>query len=244
MVISAVSYLNTKPFLYGLLHHPIKEEINLVLDIPSICASKLASGEADLGLVPVAVIPHLSNPHIISDYCIGAVGAVRTVCIYSDVPLEAVTHIYLDYQSRTSVALAQILLRDYWKKQVEFLPAPQGFERNISGTTAGVIIGDRAIEAELRHKYSYDLSAAWLEHTGLPFVFAAWVANRPLDPNFIARFNIALKMGLDHIPELIFLLPTEFPHFSLRDYYTKYIQYDLDEAKRKGLALFLEQIKL
>jgi chorismate dehydratase len=85
----AVSYLNTKPLLYGLLHSPLAEQIDLQLQIPSVCASKLQRGEADLGLVPVAIIPELSNPHILSDYCIGTHGTVRTVCLFSERPWKS-----------------------------------------------------------------------------------------------------------------------------------------------------------
>ena len=77
--ISAVSYLNTKPFLYGLFQSGMEDSIDLSLDIPSECARKLVAGEVDLGLIPVAVIPQLKTPHIISDYCIGTEGAVKTV---------------------------------------------------------------------------------------------------------------------------------------------------------------------
>ena len=81
--VTAVSYLNTKPFLYGIFNHGLEEELDLELNIPSVCAQKLRDGEVDLGLVPVAIIPQLIRPHIISDYCIGTVGAVKTVCLYS-----------------------------------------------------------------------------------------------------------------------------------------------------------------
>ena len=109
--ISAVSYLNTKPFLYGLFQTGIDKEINLSLDIPSLCAQKLENGEVDLGLIPVAAIPNLAEAHIISDFCIGTLGPVKTVCIYAQVPIENLTHLYLDYQSRTSVALVQYLIK-------------------------------------------------------------------------------------------------------------------------------------
>ena len=68
--ITAVSYLNTKPLLYGLLQSEVAKQIDLSLDIPAVCAQKLLNQEADLGLVPVAIIPELDTPHIISDFCI------------------------------------------------------------------------------------------------------------------------------------------------------------------------------
>ena len=88
--ISAVSYLNTIPFIHGLKQSELIHNIDLQLDYPSICADKLINGEVDLALVPVAIIPTLKEAHIISDYCIGADGAVDTVCLYSDVPITEI----------------------------------------------------------------------------------------------------------------------------------------------------------
>jgi chorismate dehydratase len=243
MRISAVSYLNTKPFLYGLFKSNIAQEIDIQLDIPSVCAQKLISGEVSLGLIPVAAIPQLPEVHIISNYCIGAVGKVRTVCIYSQVPMADITHLYLDFHSRTSVALAQILLKSYWEKDLVYLKAEEGFEQNINGTTAAVIIGDRAFEAELKHySYIYDLSEAWMAHTGLPFVFAAWVSTKPLSDTFVNAFNEALGKGISDIPELIYILPNTAAHVNLYDYFTHNISYDLDAAKQKALTLFLQKL--
>ena len=103
--VSCVSYLNSQPFIYGLKNNSIINEIELSLDVPSVCAEKILSGKADIGLIPVAVIPQLKESHIISDYCIGADGKVETVLLLSDVPLEKIKSILLDYQSRTSVLL-------------------------------------------------------------------------------------------------------------------------------------------
>ncbi len=238
-----MSYLNTKPFLYGLLQSDISQEITLSLDIPSECARKLRDGEADLGLIPVAGIPELHTPHIISDYCIGAVGAVKTVCIYSDVPINAVETLYLDYHSRTSVELTKILLKKYWHTSPCFQKSDDAYLDKISGTTAGLAIGDKTIGLDKKFRYVYDLGEAWENYTGgLPFVFAAWVSNRPLPEIFLKKFNTALQAGLNHIPELIYLLPTQENGFDLKEYFTKYISYDFDAQKHKALSRFLSEI--
>ncbi|MEN0002705.1 MAG: menaquinone biosynthesis protein [Bacteroidota bacterium] len=240
--ITAVSYLNTKPLLNGIFHSPIADQIDLQLNIPSVCAQKLKEGSADLGLVPVAIIPELSHPHIISDYCIGTVGAVKTVCIYSQVPIEEVDKIYLDFHSRTSAALTKVLLKEYWHLSPKLESAQEGYIEHIQGTTAGLVIGDRTIGLENRFAYVYDLGEVWQQHTGLPFVFAAWVSNRPLDPDFIEAFNIALKKGLSLIPQLMYLLPSPAPGFDLEAYFTQHISYELDAGKRLALQQFLEAI--
>ena len=178
--VSAVSYLNTLPFLYGINNSEIKSQLDLSLDMPSDCAKKLLSGEVDLGLVPVAILPQLKEYHIVSDYCIGAVGNVDSVALYSDVPLNEIKEIYLDYQSKTSVNLVQILAEKYWNISPKWINAKAGFENKIQGTTAAIIIGDRTFNLPKSYQYKYDLAEQWLEFTGLPFVFACWVANKEL----------------------------------------------------------------
>lgn len=241
MRLSAVSYLNTKPFIYGLFRSDLAGEIDLSLDIPSVCAQKLLKGEADVVLAPVAVIPELPEAHLVSDYCIGSVGKVKTVCIYSERPLSEVRQIYLDFHSRTSVALTQILCEKYWNIRPEFIPASAGYESRIGGDTAGLIIGDRTIGREIRHAYTYDLGEAWTDWTGLPFVYAAWVSVKPVHPDLLARFNAALQTGLDHIPQLTKILPT-IPGFDVEKYFRENISYDLDDAKWLALNRFLEMI--
>ena len=240
--VAAVSYLNTKPFLYGIFDHGLEAELELQLDIPSVCAQKLTDGEVDLGLVPVAVIPQIETPHIISDYCIGTVGSVKTVCLYSDCPLEEITEVFLDHHSRTSVELLKILMQEHWKIRPVEIPAKDGYIDLIKGSRAGLVIGDRTIGLEKRFSYAFDLGQAWEDFTDLPFVFAAWVSNKPLSPDFVARFNKALAAGLDHIPQLVYLLPQPEADFDLETYFTHYISYDLDASKRKALDLFLKKL--
>ncbi len=240
--VTAVSYLNTKPFIYGLFQTGLDAILDLQLDIPSDCAKKLASGEVDLGLVPVAMIPELENAHIISDFCIGCDGLVKTVSIFSDYPIESVDHLLLDYHSRTSVALAKVLLEEFWKVKVKTIPAKPGFIQKIKGKTAGLVIGDRAIGLENQYEYVYDLGDYWKKHTGLPFVFAAWVSTKPLGKDFIRQFNFALQSGIANIPKLVYLLPSPQYDFNLSDYFQKYISYELNAPKKEALELFLSKI--
>ncbi len=242
--VTAVSYLNTKPLLYGILRSPVARQLQLSLNIPSACARMLQTGEADLGLVPVAVLPELDEWHLLSDYCIGANGAVQTVCLFGDRPLEEWTTVYLDYHSRTSVELARLLLRDYWQRpDLRLVPAHPGYEGLLGGNTGGLVIGDRTIALEQRLPFVYDLGEAWMDYTGLPFVFAAWVSRRQLPEAFVADFNAALHLGVSLIPELKYLLPSPHPDFDLENYYTHHISYELDEPKRQALRLFLQYLR-
>lgn len=240
--ISAVSYLNTKPFLYGIFQSDLEDLIDLSLDMPSECARKLVAGEVDLGLIPVAAILQLKTPHIITDYCIGTEGEVKTVCIYSNCPIEEISHLYLDYQSRTSVSLTQYLVQHYWKINPTFINASAGFETKIKDRTAALIIGDRTIDLDKKYPYVYDLGAIWKEHTGLPFVFAAWVSNKKLSDSFITKFNQALELGIKKRHQVAQLFQSSYPSFSLDDYYNKYIDYQLTTKKQEALTLFLKLV--
>lgn len=239
--VGAVSYLNTKPLLYGIKRSSVLDKIELIEQYPSSIASMLLEDKIDVGLVPVAIIPQLKEAHIVTDFCIGAEGAVGSVCLFSEVPIEQVEKVFLDYQSRTSINLFKVLIKEYWKKEVVIEDAKPGYQKEIKGTTAGVVIGDRAFEQRSVSPYIYDLAEAWKDYTGLPFVFAAWVANKPLPVDFIEEFNAANKYGLNHMDEVIAENP--YPLYDLKRYYTQDISYQLTEDKRKGLELFLNKLK-
>ncbi|HEY4064287.1 MAG TPA: menaquinone biosynthesis protein [Puia sp.] len=238
----AVSYLNTKPLLYGIERSPIRKDIDLVIDYPSRIAAMLLNDELDMGIVPVAVIPQMREYYINGDYCIGSNGSVASVCLFSDSPIERISTVLLDYQSRTSVQLARILLKEYWKISPVLLDAGKDFRDEIKGTTAGVVIGDRALEQRKISPYIYDLGEAWKALTGLPFVFAAWISNRPLDPIFIKEFDKANGEGIRHIDAVVAENP--YPVFNLHDYFTKYLNYELDDKKRQGLKRFLHYLNV
>jgi len=240
--VAAVSYLNTKPLLFGIRKHPVFQNIDLVEGYPAAIAEMLTSGEVDIALLPVAAVLKLKEWHIITDTCIGCEGPVASVCIFSECPIEDIEEVYLDYQSRTSINLAKILLKEYWKVDVRFVSAAgEDFRKRISGTTAGVVIGDRALEQRLKSSHAYDLGEAWKAHTGLPFVFAAWIANKPIPKDFEKQFQSANELGLSHIDEVIAANP--FPHFDLGSYFRKFIDYKLDDRKKMGMHLYLEKLK-
>lgn len=241
--ISAVSYLNTLPFVYGLKNSGLSG-YDLQLDNPSECARKLINGQVDIGLIPIAAIADIDHPHILTDYCIGADGAVRTVNILSDVPINEVKRLYLDYQSRTSVLLAKILVSKWWKMKPELLDAFPGYENEISGDTAGLVIGDRVFTESKKHSYSYDLAKEWKEMTGLPFTFALWVANKKLPTEFLENFKAALRFGLSNKDKAVELYTGHnVSKEELTDYLENAINYEYDHAKDEALQLYLQLVK-
>jgi len=215
--------------------------MELSVDYPAMIARQLIEGSVDVALVPVAVIPKMQEHHIISDFCIGAEGPVASVCLFSDVPLREIKRIYLDYQSRTSVALLKLLVRDHWKLNVELVQTSGDYQHLIKDTHAGLVIGDRALEQRKRSPYIYDLAEAWMRFTSLPFVFAAWVSNKPLPIAFIQEFNNANSIGIHNIPAVVAENP--YPLFDLTAYYTHHISYPLTPAKRQGMQRFLSYLQ-
>lgn len=226
--------------MYGIKRSGLMDKIELIEDYPANIAAMLLNNQIDVGLVPVAIIPALKDAYIVTNYCIGAEQAVASVCIFSEVELGKVERIMMDYQSRTSVNLCKILLKHYWKKDVEIIDGGKDYLNNINGTTAGVVIGDRALEQLSIKPFVYDLAEAWIAFTGLPFVFAAWVANKRLPDDFLDGFNMANAYGLKHLDEVVAENP--FEPYNLMQYYTQNISYPLDEQKLKGMNLFLSYL--
>lgn len=240
--VGAVSYLNTKPLLYGIKNHPVSKDIELLEDYPAKVAQMLADGKIDVGLIPVAAVPKIAGAQIITDYCIGSEGPVASVCLFSESPIEQVEKVLLDYQSRTSVALAKILLKEFWKQDVDFIAATgEEYREAIKDTTAGVVIGDRALQQRQRSKYIFDLGEAWTTHTGLPFVFAAWITNKELPEEFIQQFNEANGSGLEAIDEVVRQNP--YPYYNLDQYFKRNISYSLTTSKKEGMSLFLKKLQ-
>lgn len=237
--VSIVNYYNTTPFIYGIKHTGFQSLVELQLDIPSVCAQKIKNREVEIGLVPVAILPELKNYHIITDFCIGAVGKVDSVKLFSEKPLEELTHILLDYQSKTSVKLVQVLNKYFWKKNIQFLNASKGFETTINDTTGGIIIGDRTFGLK-SFPYEYDLAEEWQKYTQLPFVFACWVSNVQLDNQFIDTFNKALGFGVNNIEDSVLEFPNSTPNFDPLDYLKYKISYQFNSDKKVALAKFLD----
>ena len=238
-----VSYLNTRPLLLGMEQSPFKERIELMKAYPAQIAQALLDDTIDIGLVPVAVMPLLKHPQLVSKYVIGTEGEVASVALFSQVPMDQIEKVYLDYQSRTSVALAKILFKQFWKKEVEFLNATEGYINQIHGNTAGIIIGDRALASLDKFEYIFDLGSAWKAYSGLPFVFAAWVSNKSIPLEFMEAFDTANAYGLAHLDEVIALIPANEQVVDLHKYYTKNISYSMTDEKKKGLESFLRLIQ-
>jgi chorismate dehydratase len=244
--ISAVRYANTYPFIYGLTESGFYRKAIIETDHPSDCAAKLISGRVDLGLIPVGAIPMMKESHIISDYCIGANGRVRTVQMMSNYPFPDVKKVFLDYRSGTSVRLVKVLAGNFWKTDFSWIDTSEGFDfHSIGKNEAVVLIGDQCFEYENQYLYKCDLADEWKKYTGLPFVFACWVSNRYLSADFIEDFNNALSLGVRNIKLVAERYGScgSITEAELREYLTKNIDFVLDNKKREAMNLFLDLLK-
>ena len=237
--IAAVSYLNTIPFIYG-LRHASSLDGNLTLCPPAECADMYLRGEVDVALVPAAVAAGLKNTQIITDYCLGAAGEVRTVVLMSDTPVEKVRRVFLDPHSRTSVQLAGWLAANKWNITPEWVVL-EGYDNLKGRLCAGdgcVLIGDKVFDHEGEFAYRYDLAAEWRQATGLPFCFAVWVARKGTPYSVVDELQRAFTFGMEHIYEAVVEAGYEGKEYDAYRYLTVNMDFLFDEQKRRALKKF------
>jgi chorismate dehydratase len=242
--ISAVSYLNTFPFVYGIQNSGLLKDYQLELDIPSLCARKLKNNLVDIALIPVGALSDFPSYEFVTNFCIGAVSAVKTVLLLSNKPLNEIREIGLDYDSRTSVQLVKVLAKHYWKidpKWKDLQPEQAAQESSIEAIVA---IGDKTFNLAGKYPYRYDLAEEWIRFTSLPFVFAAWVTTKSLPKSRQTELNNALEFGVNHIKDTLRFFKDKLPlGEDCQSYLEKNISYSFNEEKKKGLNLFLSYLQ-
>lgn len=235
--IAAISYLNTIPFIYGIRHEG-NLRADLSLSTPADCVKSFIEGEADIALLSSAVVPSLKGAEIITDYCIGASGAVRTVVVVGNTPISKVRRIWLDSHSRTSVQLVGWLAANRWKIAPEWLLLDDYslLDRPQEGD-AFLLIGDKVFENEGRFAYSYDLAEEWKAQTHMPFAFAVWVGRKGLPYEIHDALQHALTFGIEHTYEAIAESPYADRPYAY-DYLTRNIDYVFNADKHRALEKF------
>jgi chorismate dehydratase len=254
MRIGAVSYLNTKPLVYGLqdLVQPAGKSTaprhELVFDLPSRLADQLAAGELDVALIPS--VEFFQNPDytIVSDACIACRGPVRSVKLLSRVPLEAIRTLALDEGSRTSAVLAQILLREQFGLSPELVPFPIDAAPESIAADALLMIGDRAIHPPAgQYVAEWDLGDVWCRWAELPFVFAMWVSGAGFQParneelaELCTILGHARDSGVAHVDQIA---RAEHARFGLSyddclTYLRDHLHFTLGPRELAGLRLF------
>ena len=240
--ITAISYYNTLPFIYGLTHSGLLTDYELNLEVPSVSAKRLSADEADIGLIPVGALPGIPGYHLISNLCIGADKDVKSVLLLSNVALQNLKTIYLDTDSLTSVNLVRILAQKYWKISPQWKSLTE-LKGRLSQEEGMVLIGDKTFGLAGQYLFCYDLAGEWIKFTGLPFVFAVWISRKPLPAHFEKSFQSALAWGVDHREKSVIM--AEKLHITeqeLISYLKNDISYSLDQQKVKGMELFLKYL--
>lgn len=252
--ITAVNYLNTLPFKYGLMHTPsIFEWADINYASPYECAKMLIHRQTNIALAPVAVLSLDTSLQILTPFCLSTNQVVKSVKLYSKKNIDAIKSIILDYQSLSSVYLTKVLMQYHWKKEVQYIQGYEGFEKKLEQADAMVVIGDRTFELNGQFEYEYDLATEWYRFYGKPFVFAAWITNTPLDEIQLQQLHSSFEYGLSHINECVeeaMQLPALLPHINdtkkrqiIYEYLTENMQYHLTEDRKNSLFYFLQLIK-
>ncbi len=178
--------------------------------------------------------------YILSDYCIGSIGKVNTVVLFSNCPLDRIKEISLDTDSRTSVQLVKILAEKHWKISPFWKPIHFNGSEILPEST--VAIGDKTFELKGKYKYVYDLGEEWFVFSKLPFVFACWVSVKKIEDEIIHKLNQSLAFGVTNKLKAV-VEHKDVYKTNVVEYVEKYISYELDENKRKGMVLFLNYLK-
>lgn len=240
--IGVVSYLNSKPLLEDLAE--LLPDAELRLDYPSRLADDLAAGRLDVALIPSVEFFRGEGYEIVSDACVAACGPVLSVKLYSRVAPAEIGSLALDSGSRTSAALARILLAERFGLHPRLEPLALGQTTQDTTADAVLLIGDRAMfPVEEEFTATWDLGQEWFAWTGLPFVFAVWAARPGLDCRELEAVLSAARDRGGRSLEAI--ARREAPLLGLPlattiQYLTKNLHYRLSSAERSGLRLFHE----
>lgn len=238
-----MSYLNTIPLVWGMLHGQQRGQFDLDFRIPSGCADQMATGEADIGIVPSFELTR-QDLEIIPGTGIACHQAVRSILLISSRPAGEIRTLAADSSSRTSVQLARIVLERKFGARVETTPHPPDLEAMLQNADAALIIGDPALRIEpaaLPYRV-YDLGAEWVEMTGLPMVFAVWAARRGVVTEEVAAaFRESCAFGRANLDAIMQSESARrgFAPELVRQYLERHIVHELGGRDYEGLKRFL-----
>jgi len=239
--IGAVTYLNSRPLVYSL--DELAPWAEVVMDHPSRLADGLAAGRFDVALIPS--IEYLRTPGyvIACDACVACKGPVRSIKLYGRVPVNRIRTLALDEGSRTSVAMTRILLKERYGLEPELERLPVGATLSETSADAAMLIGDRGmVPVNGAFEFVWDLGDEWCRWTGLPFVFAMWIARPRLDGRVAEALGAARDEGVRHLDAIA---RREAPRLGIaesdcRSYLRDHLRFRLGDRERRGLETFYQ----
>lgn len=240
-----MSYLNTVPLIWGIEHGAEGGIFDMNYALPSECADQLASGEADIGIVPVIEMARQKLDYFRSTG-IACRGAVRSILLISKVPFHEIKTLATDTGSRTSVMLARIVLAEKYGARPKLISRRAELAPMLGEADAALVIGDPALRldpATLPFE-TLDLGLEWTRMTSLPMVFAVWSGRKEvMHPRYEEAFLSSCRAGIAHLDEIV---ERQSPirgvsEQLVREYLTRYIVFELSERDHQGLDLYLKQ---
>ncbi len=240
--ISLVSYLNTRPLVYGLEKNLVEHSFSLQKDVPSVCAQRLLEGEVELGVVPSIEYARAKGKwKIIPEICIASRGAVKSVSLFFKENISAIRKVALDSSSRTSVALLKIILQEKYELEAEFVMMAPDLDEMLARADAALLIGDKALHYAAQNTHYLDLGEEWFDLTGLPFVYAFWAGNELALTNQDSEIiRASYRYGSKKVDEIAknFAANQPLSWKFYHDYLTNNISYVFGEEEKQGLQEF------
>ena len=237
--LGSVSYLNAKPLIYGLDE---ADALHLSLEVPAKLMGGLRDGRFDVALLPIIDYQRLNGVRILTSGGIGSDGTTLTVRVFSRVPVGQVRTLACDTHSHSSVALARVIFAEAYGVTPTFVDLDTDDPRAASTAEARLLIGDKVVcEEPAGFPHQLDLGDAWKRLTGLPFLFAAWVARDGVDLGDLpGRLSAAKRAGLADVDGLVrrFAVPRGWPADLARRYMTEFLKYDVGPRQLEAVRLF------
>lgn len=241
--VAAVSYLNSVPLVWGLVHGPHRGRFAVTNMLPSRCADALRAGTADAGIIPSIEYQRIGGLKIVPGLSVSSFGPVRSVLLISQCPVEQIRSVALDTSSRTSACLVQILMARHYRIVPRVVSQAPDMEAMLRACDAAMMIGDPALATDFPGLLVRDLADDWRAMTGLPFVFAIWaVRAEAANAGVALAFQESAQYALAHLDEIIPVeqMRTGLPPELIRSYLTENIDFSLGERNLAGLRRFYE----
>jgi len=248
--VRAVSYLNTSPLVWGMLHGPQRGVHDLRFSLPSECADALREGAAEVGLVPVIELARQRDLVAVPGCAIACRGPVRSILLVSKKPMDEIESIAADAGSRSSVAMTQVLLERKHGVFPRILTREPDLDSMLEQADAALIIGDPALRIDPEMEswrgkpvHVFDMGGEWVETTGLPMVFAVWAAKAAVaDPQIANVLQGSAAYGREQLEEIIAeeSAARDLSPELVRDYLTNRIVFELGEREQRGMRTYLE----